>query len=151
MVELELHLTIKRPVETVFRYVSNVEKLPKWAEVALQARQITDGPVQVGTQVEVDIELHGHHVRAVYEVTKFEENRLFVFQTSNAPFYLENVYRFSEVNGGTRLDVTSVGEGRGLSRAFESLATQFLDRQFTHDHERLRDMLEREDDSESGG
>ena len=86
-----------------------------------------------------------HHVRAVYEVTGFEENRLFAFRTSNAPFNLENVYRFTRVNGDTRLDVTSVGEGHGLSRFFESLAARLLDRQFTHDHERLRNILERDE------
>ncbi len=151
MVELELHLTIKRPVGAVFRYVSNVENLPKWAEVAHHARQVTNGPVRVGTQAEVDVEFHGHHVRAIYEVTEFEEGRLFAFRTSNAPFNLRNVYRFTPVDGTTRLDVTSVGEGHGLSRFLVSFAARLLDRQFTRDHERLRTMLERGEDVERVG
>lgn len=144
MVQLELNVTIDQPIDKVFRYVSNEENLQHWAEVALNSRQVTEGPVQVGTQAEVDIEFSGIRVTAVFEVTEYEENRLFAFRTSNAPFNLKNVYRFSPVNGGgsTRIDVTSMGEGRGIPRFVEVIAAKMLDRQFTKDHERLRKILE---------
>jgi hypothetical protein len=142
MIELEHHVTIHRSISDVFSYVSRVENLPDWAEVAQSARQSTPGTVEVGTRVEVDLLFNGQRTGAIYEVTRYAESSLFAFRTLDAPFELENVYRFSSEEDSTRINVTSYGEAHGFMRFLESIVAGMLDRQFIADHNRLKELLE---------
>ena len=143
MIELVHSMSIARPVSEVFAYVGDVGNLPLWAEVAKSAEPMGDGDVKVGTRSRVEIDFHGHRSVATYIVTRYEQDRLFAFRTSDAPFDLENSYEFTPVDGGTHLDITSAGDAHGFSRLLEPLVAKMLDRQFVADHERLRELLNR--------
>ena len=49
MVAVEKMITINRPVEEVFAYVSDLQNSPLWQKGLLEARRITEGPLGLGT------------------------------------------------------------------------------------------------------
>ena len=50
MVTNEKIITINRPINEVFAYVSNLENGPKWQPELSEVRRITKGPVKIGSQ-----------------------------------------------------------------------------------------------------
>ena len=142
MAKFKHSVTIDRPVSEVFQYITNVENLPEWAEVIQSVRVTTPDAVDVGTEAEVEVELYSRRVVATYRVTEYERDRIFAFETADAPFDLYSVYTFTPIKDGTWLHVTSTGKARGISRFIEGSVARLLDRQFIADHERLKHILE---------
>jgi uncharacterized membrane protein len=49
MLEFENTIRIDRPVDEVFAFLSDFENIPKWNYYVLEERQLSDGPIGVGT------------------------------------------------------------------------------------------------------
>ncbi len=48
MVKFEIQVTVERPVEDVFKYVTDVSKLPDWQSTLSEIRRESNGPLAVG-------------------------------------------------------------------------------------------------------
>ncbi len=49
MARLECSVTIDRPVEEVFAFLSNYENDPKWSSATVEGKKTSEGPIGVGT------------------------------------------------------------------------------------------------------
>jgi uncharacterized membrane protein len=49
MIEFENTVQIKRPINEVFHFLSDLENLPKWNYFVTQVRKVSEGPVGIGT------------------------------------------------------------------------------------------------------
>jgi len=142
MIEVRHSVVIDRPVDEVFAFVGNVANLPRWAAVAVEAHQTTDGPVGVGTHFHAVVEFLGRRVDAEYAVTHYEPSRRVSIRTLSGPFLLDNTYLFVPLDGGTRVDVVSRGKAPVPFRFAERLIHGAIERQFRADHDNLKRVLE---------
>jgi len=142
MATFDVSTTIKRPVEEVFAVISNVENNPKWSSVALEAKQTSPGSIGVGTTARFVGKFLGRRIESESEVTEFEPNRKYSWQSKSGPFPLKASTTFEQIEGGTRVNTTTEGEPGGFFKLAEPLIVSMGKRQFQSDLDNLRDLME---------
>ena len=70
-------LVIDRPVEDVWNYMTDISNMPRWEDSGAVWKQMSDGPIQVGTSIQSSITKLGRTVTFDLRVTEFEPNRTF--------------------------------------------------------------------------
>src|SRR5207244_10614175 len=80
MIKIERTITIHRPVEEVFAYISDVQHSPQYISGQREAHKTSTGPMGVGTTFATS----GKFVRraTTCEVTEFEADRRLSWQRS---------------------------------------------------------------------
>lgn len=68
---VERSVTIGRPVEQVFQFVSTPENDPRWVPVSVRHEKTSPGPMAVGTTTEEDVTFMGRRMRYTWEVTEY--------------------------------------------------------------------------------
>jgi len=118
-------ITIDRPLETIFEYISIdfFHNYPKWSPEVLMLESVTEGPVKLGTiarQVRVD---QGHRTDSKFKVTHYEPNKCLAFTGVSDPYRC--TYEMAEINKGNnavRLNFTfELLEIQLFMRPFEKL------------------------------
>jgi uncharacterized membrane protein len=135
----DLEVTIERPVEAVFAYVSDVRNLPEWQESAVSAEWIEEG-----SRFRERRTFLGRAAELELEVTALEPDRRFDVKAVKGPVKFEIHHAFDAVDGGTLLHVTAEAAIGGALRFAASMAKKQAERQFRADLERLKDLLENE-------
>ena len=138
-VRFDLEVTIERPVEDVFAYVSEVTNLADWQESAVAAEWIERGKrfrerrTFLGRTAEVEL-----------EVTSYEQVRRFDVKSVSGPVRFEIRHAFAASDDGTLLQVTAEAAVGGALRFAAAMAKKQAERQFRSDLERLKEVLEEE-------
>jgi uncharacterized protein YndB with AHSA1/START domain len=142
MARAEISTTIKRPVEDVFTVVSNPESSPKWSSASLESTKTSAGPIGVGTTTRAVSKFLGRRIESEMEITEFEPNRRFAWQSTSGPFPIQATVTFEGVNGGTRVNATIEAEPGGFFKVAEPLIVSIAKRQFQSDFDNLKDLME---------
>ena len=77
MAERVASLVIDRPVEDVWNYMTDISNLPRWEDSGAVWKQMSEGPIQVGTPIQSSITKLGRTVTFDLRVTEFEPYRTF--------------------------------------------------------------------------
>jgi len=135
----DLEVTIERPVEDVFAYVTDVRHLPEWQESAVDA-----GWIEPGARFRERRSFLGRTAELELEVTAYEQDRRFDVKSVSGPVRFEILHAFEAVAGGTVLRVTAEAAIGGALRFAAAMAKKQAERQFRSDLERLKGLLERQ-------
>jgi carbon monoxide dehydrogenase subunit G len=114
--------TIKRPAEQVFAFVADPWNEPRWAPAVAETRQVSPGPVQVGTTFEETVRFLGRRFEIAFEVTEYEPNRRMAVRMTSGPSRTTGVRVVEPVADGTRLTI----QAEGRSGLFFGLAEPFV-------------------------
>lgn len=141
MIQHEVTLHLKRPIEQVFAFLADYQNLRTWQSNLIENEQLTKGPLRVGTRLrEVrrtgpsQSEIHG-------EITDFEPNKRFSTKTSTKPQVTVS-YSLEGENGGTRLNYKFVMLTSGMMRLLEPLMAGAIKKGTELDFQRLKHILE---------
>ena len=140
----DLEVTIARPVEDVFAYVSDVTHLPEWQESAVAA-----GWIEPGKRFRERRSFLGRTAELELEVTACEPNRRFDVKSASGPVRFEIRHAFVRSDGSTQLRVSAEAAVGGALRFAAGMAKKQAERQFRSDLERLKELLERRRDEAS--
>jgi uncharacterized protein YndB with AHSA1/START domain len=102
MVDRSDSITINRPVEEVFAYVTDVTNDPAWHTDVLEARKTTEGPIGMGTVWHTRFKPAMGISETDMEVVAFEPNRVQVMKGDVGPMHPTLTYQFEPADGGTR-------------------------------------------------
>lgn len=133
---------INRPIEEVFFYMTDPEKMSLWMSELVEAKQTSEGPVGVGTTVSAVAKPLGRRVESTQEVTGYESNRRFAFKSTSGPLKTEEEFSFESDADGTKVTRTTKGEFGGFFKMAEPLFVRMLTRQFETNFANLKDLLE---------
>jgi uncharacterized protein YndB with AHSA1/START domain len=140
---LSENVTIERPPEEVFAYVSDPENLPEWSGIMREVRKEAEGPPKQGDHYTAVVKFLGRRFEQSFEVAAHEPPRRHTERSAGPPFAREHTYTFHEVaGGGTLLSVAmemQPGGFFGLARPFLEKAAQ---RQARKELETLKGMLQ---------
>jgi dehydrogenase/reductase SDR family protein 12 len=100
-------LDVRRSVAEVFAYVSDFTTTQEWDPAVLRSRQLTQGPVAVGTCFEVICSLPVGSIALIYEVTAFQHNELFEQHGRSRLFEIHDSICFEPTAVGTRINYKS--------------------------------------------
>jgi uncharacterized protein YndB with AHSA1/START domain len=112
---MENTITIERPIEEVFEYVSTPENDPRWVSVSIRNQRTLPGPMHVGMTTEEDVKIFGQRSRDTWEVTQYEPPTVIAYRATSGLLCGGVVrLRCEPVEGGTRLTHAVEYEVRGI-------------------------------------
>jgi len=101
MAKWETSVIIDRPVEEVWKFVTDLSKLPEWNPETQEPKQTSAGPIGVGTTVEFKARMRKNSTMTILmRITEFEPNRRCSFEHITGP-----------INGTTERDTLETIEG----------------------------------------
>ncbi len=102
--QLTVTKIIERPIDDVFRYVTDVDRIPEWIGVAVSREKLTDGPLGQGTRIRAVDRFMGRRMEFDEEIVSFEPPDRWALRMSGA-MQGEVRGRLYEVGGATSLTV----------------------------------------------
>ena len=121
MIETTQAITIDRPVEEVFAYVTDTSNDPAWHTDILEARKTSAGPIGIGTTWRLRFKPVMGVSEGDTEVVAFEPNRKTVQQGVVGPMQPTLTYLFEPAGGGTRFTRRVEIRVSGMMRLMEPL------------------------------
>lgn len=92
---------IHRPLEEVFRFVTQVENQAKWQAATVENTQLTPGLMRVGAQMRHSGKWLGRTHQSVGQVEEYEPNQRWAYKSVSGPYDLAMHYRFEAVGEDT--------------------------------------------------
>jgi uncharacterized protein YndB with AHSA1/START domain len=121
MVDTSDRVTINRPIEEVFAYVTDTSNDPAWHTDILEARKTSEGPVGVGTRWHSRFKPAMGISEGDMEVVAFEPNRREVLRGVIGPMEPTLTYLFEPADGGTRFTRRVQIKVSGMMKIMEPL------------------------------
>jgi uncharacterized protein YndB with AHSA1/START domain len=122
MINYQSEVIVNRPVEQVYRLVTDVARFDDWTPMT-GTHLVSSGNLRVGSQMETTIKMGPMKQTMVFEVTDLEENRQLGFKTvSKGAVEWDGDYTF-EPQGPSSTRVVNSGQLRlnGVLKLFEPL------------------------------
>ncbi len=112
---VENTVTIKRPIEEVFEYVSTPENDPTWVSASLRHERTSPDAPHVGMTTEEDVKFLGQQATYTWEVTEYDPPTVIAYRATSGPLPGAAIrLRLEPVEGGTRLRHAIDLEPRGI-------------------------------------
>ena len=135
-------MTVNRPVEEVWHFISNFENATRWSRGVLEARQTSDGPLGAGSTLQTVVKAFGRRRTADYLVTEYEPNHAFAFEVTAGPMTSRARYSVEPAGAGTRLTASGEAQARGLYKLLGPVLVRTLERHSQDDLSNLKRILE---------
>lgn len=142
MAKLETTITINRPVEDVFAYVTDLRNNIQWMTGVIAAAMTSPGPVKVGATYKFDIKTMGMTMETTGEVTAYEPPTQYAWKATSGPFPMSGSTTFESMEGGTRVTDVIEAEPGGFFKIAEPLLMKQQQSQMEKDMKRLKEILE---------
>ncbi len=142
MKKLETTITINRPIEEVFAYVTDLRNNIQWMTGVIAAEMTSPGPVKVGATYKFDIKTMGMKMETSGEVTAYEPPKKYAWKATSGPFPMSGGTTFESVEGGTRVTDVIEAEPGGFFKIAEPLLMKQQQSQMEKDMKRLKEILE---------
>jgi uncharacterized protein YndB with AHSA1/START domain len=107
VIYISAQVTILRKPEIVWKFLTDVERLPTWVEDLFEAEIVKGDDIGVGMRVDVARRVHGKRADATVEVSAWREPELIATETRLPGLLMLDRATLKEVAGGTELAVTS--------------------------------------------
>jgi uncharacterized membrane protein len=144
VVREEASITVRRPIEEVFAWVTDLTHSPVWQANLSEVRKLTDGPLGVGTRYALVREFMGRRMEATNEFVAYEPNRMISFRLTSGPMPGRGTYEFEATLDGTEVTSRVELEPTGLSRLASPLIAASLRREIKAGLPVLKELLERQ-------
>ncbi len=142
MIHVEHSVVINRPIEEVFSFVSDIEKMPQWAAEVVEAKQISEGAMGMGTTVKIAVKVLGRRAENTHKVTAYEPNSKFAFKTTSGPIQSEVTESVESVEDGTKFTIVAEAETGGFFKLAEPIVARTTQREWETNVATLKDLLE---------
>ena len=111
MVKIEGSVMIDRPVEEVWKFISDISNLPKWEPAILEVRPTSAGPIGVGSTIEI----RRKNMTIPQRITEYEPNRKFTFVVTSGPAKgTTGTYSVEKIEEKTRITVSGDFKVNGI-------------------------------------
>ena len=142
MIRAEQSVVINRPVDEVFRFVSDVEKWDQWAAEMVEVRKTSEGPVGLNTTFSALVKLLGQQVENEHEITEYKPGSRLGITVTSGPVKGRATLSFESLDGGTKVTEAMEAETGGFFKVADPIVTRMVQRQYAANLENLKDLLE---------
>ena len=140
MIEVEHTLEIARPVDEVFAYLTDIQRIPEWQASAEEAS--LEGELGEGARIREVRSMMGRRATTTMEVTEYDPPARFSLRTVEGPISYAVEHALEAVDGGTRVTFTGRGETNRVPRLMLGTVRKTIQRQFVKDLENFKQRLE---------
>lgn len=144
MPHLHTEVTINRPVDEVFSYITDPRNEPYWLPTVTQNSNISDGSTRPGTTFETRAHFMGRDMDFNVEVIEYDPPRQYGYRALHGPLQIHRRFHLDQLEGGAThlmMDLEAEGHHRFLTLA-EDLMVRVGQRQGQHGLDTLKDILE---------
>lgn len=144
VVHMHTEVTINRPVDEVFSYISDPRNESTWLSSASRASNVSDGPTHPGTTYETLAHFLGRRMEFKVEVVEVDPPRQYGYRATHGALQVHRRIHLEPVDkGATRLTMDLEAEGHHrVLRFAEDLMVRAGRRQGQHGLDTLKDILE---------
>jgi ligand-binding SRPBCC domain-containing protein len=142
MTRFEHSITIQRPLEEVWAFVTNPANDPTWQGPTLEVHGDFDAPLGVGTEFVMVSHFLGLRVETTFVVTAHEPMTRSSVKAVSGPVPATGTYTFEAVDGGTRFTMHGETEAHGLFKLAEPVFARMARREWASSGETLKELLE---------
>lgn len=142
MAKVESSIVINRPVANVFAYFNDPQKGPQWQGGLVETKQLTPGPVGVGTKFQDTRNFLGQKLVTTYEITQFEPNKKVAFKSSGGPVAYVGTFAFEAAGSGTKVTVNFDLQPGGFFKLAEGMVASSAQKQNDADLAKMKQLLE---------
>ena len=142
MIDVRAECVIERPLEEVFDFMGDLDKLPLWLEGCRKAWSVSGDPRAVGSRVAHEDEFMGKSFETQFDVVEWEPNERMVFEAISGPMRGRSEETFWEEGDGTLVEIHVTGTLSGPLKAADFIARRAAQLQLDRSLERLKKVLE---------
>lgn len=136
-------IDIDRPIEEVFRAITDVRTQSQWDPGMIEGRHEPDAPAQLGTRITEGRKFLGRVIETTSELVEFEANRKIVRKgEDNGPMGLTGILTFTQTDTGTHVDWTWLLELSGLLSLMTPIMARLLKKEGESTLSNLKQLLE---------
>jgi uncharacterized protein YndB with AHSA1/START domain len=145
MTRIVVTISIHRPIETVFDYITTPANWPDWHPASRKVSESADHSLLIGEQVTEEFVAGGRHGSCVWQVTQRAAPYVWTIATSTPQIRAEITYRLAAQGGSTLFERELIYVIFGMwLRIFDfALMRRRMDRESHLALERLKERLER--------
>jgi hypothetical protein len=141
-VDVRTGIVIARPKGEVAAFAGDPGNAPRWYVNITSVEWKTAPPLRVGSEVAFVARFLGRTLAYTYRITELVPGTRLVMRTADGPFPMETTYEWSDVPGGTRMQLTNRGTPSGFSSFLSPFMRMAMKRANQKDLERLKRVLE---------
>jgi len=140
-------VVINRPVEDVWNFMVDISNMPRWEDSRAVWKQMSEGPIQVGTSIQSAITFLGRTVTFDLRITEFEPNRTFSVEVVAGRTKGTKIsYLLVPVEGRkTRLSRVTDGRFHGFAKLLQPFVGPITRRTGDLEARNLKRLLENQD------
>jgi carbon monoxide dehydrogenase subunit G len=142
MVHIEESVTIEKPVEEVFKFLTDVERQPDWVGPIQSSKITSSGPLGEGSTVQQAMKVLGRRFDATLEITGYQPPNRYEFKGKSGPMHVHFRFALTPEGNGTRVRQTVDGESSGFFKLADPIISRNMSKQFQADLETMKTMLE---------
>ena len=142
MISININMLIARPIWEVFDYITNPENNAQWQYGLFESVQISDGEMWIGTVFSSFGHFMGRRIQSDFEVTEFEANKSYGFETISGPIQLQTSYGFETLDHGTNVMISSLINPGGFFKLLDPIVARVAKKQFLENLTTLKEILE---------
>jgi uncharacterized protein YndB with AHSA1/START domain len=142
MIRFEQDVTIHRPVDEVFSFLSEPANMPLWQDRVVRTSRLTAGSLRVGTEFEQTLKMPWGAVLMQGALTALDPDRIWGFEASSKTLTFQATFELAPVPEGTRLVKRGSCDIRGPLRLIEPMMGRDAPRMVKDELDRIRTHLE---------
>ena len=142
MIRLDKTVQINKPIAEVFAFVSDFANDARWQADLISSEKTSSGPLAVGSTGSFATKIMGKEMKSEVQVTAYDPPKRFAAKTTGGPVQIELTNTFEEKDGGTQVAVHMQGEAAGFFKVAEGLLQKEIDKTFTRDLAKLKEVME---------
>ena len=143
MAKIENSITINRPIEEVFAFVTDVRNDVKWRSDVVESKVTSSGSLGVGATFEFASEFMGRKIETEVEMTAYDPPKRFAWKSIKSPIPVSAVTTFEAVADGTLVVDTADFEPGGFFKIAEPLLIKQAQSAAEKDMKKLKELLEK--------
>jgi len=138
---IEESIEIKRPIDRVFAYTTDVESWPKWQPFP-EAEQTSQGPMGVGSTTKGTIRMMCLTMKWTAKVTEYELDRKLGKNISSGPITIEQHNTYDPIEEGTKFTIAYNIKVGGFMKLFSPIVITLIRRGLKKALSNLKGILE---------
>jgi hypothetical protein len=142
MISFELSTHIYRPLSQVFVFVTTPENDFLWQYQTLASARVSGGEVGLGTLFRAVGHFLGQRMERVFEVTSFEQNKIYGYQSLSGPVTSQTLYHFEIMGARTVLRMAVQLDSANSLSPVGNMAEKRVKKQYRQDFDLLQNVLE---------
>lgn len=144
MITIDQNITIDRPVEEVFSYLSVPENNPQWEKSVVESKMVTNGPMRAGSKFSEKVKFIGSPVETVCTITEYEYPRVLAYRSDTSPrIQYEGRLTLESLGNSTRLTFKGTNSLGGAWKLLEPLLSGESKKEAQEAMKQLKSNLEK--------